>query len=338
MTVREYYEEYATLLGFPGSEILFKIFDMLYDGEDDMKILQALPGTAETISQATGIPEERLKPRLEKLWQKGGVSGAMGYYTLIKGLIVLRDMSVMWPEAKQEYWEVWEEMFTKEHERHTAHLNSKNYPPAMRVLPVEETVDSQSQILDVDSAAEVFKKARVISAVECACRLQAKKTGRGQNCPSPPGMANCYATNMVAEISMARGIGKQITLEEALEGLKICEEAGLVHMARNNIADDMFMCNCCACCCHGLHMINDGSYTGAFAPSRFQVRLDEEACTGCGECESRCQFNAITVDDIAVIDLDKCFGCGNCVTTCPVEALSLAEIRPKDSVRVAKKR
>ena len=187
MTVREYYEEYATLLGFPGSEILFKIFDMLYDGEDDMKILQALPGTAETISQATGIPEERLKPRLEKLWQKGGVSGAMGYYTLIKGLIVLRDMSVMWPEAKQEYWEVWEEMFTKEHERHTAHLNSKNYPPAMRVLPVEETVDSQSQILDVDSAAEVFKKARVISAVECACRLQAKKNRPGSKLPVTAG-------------------------------------------------------------------------------------------------------------------------------------------------------
>jgi len=64
----------------------------------------------------------------------------------------------------------------KEHERHAAHLNLKNYPPAMRVLPVEETVDSQSQILDIDSAAEVFRKARVISAVECACRLQAKKT------------------------------------------------------------------------------------------------------------------------------------------------------------------
>ncbi|MFO7965414.1 MAG: 4Fe-4S binding protein [Desulfobacterales bacterium] len=337
MAVRAFYEEYASLLGFPGSEILYKIFDVLYDDEDDMKILQALPGNVESISKASGIPEERLKPRLEELWRKGGVQGGMGYYALIKGLIVLRDMSVMWPQTSQEYWELWEEMFTKEHERHTAFLNSKNYPPAMRVLPVNETVDSESRILDVDSAAKVFQDARVISAVDCACRLQAKKVGRGQNCPAPE-TANCFATNRIADMIIARGIGTEISLGDALKRLKECEDAGLVHMARNNVAEDMFMCNCCSCCCHGLHMINDGSYTGAFAPSRFRVTFDADLCTGCGECESRCQFQAITVNGIAQIDFDKCFGCGNCVTTCPVGALVLTEIRPVDSIRTAKKR
>jgi ferredoxin len=337
MTVPKFYGEYAAILGFPGSEILFKIFDELYNGEDDIKILQALPGDAESISKATGISLDNLKPKLELLWKKGAVSTAMGQYFLIKGLILLRDHSVMWPDASQKYWELWEEMFTKEHERHAAHLNSKNYPPAMRVLPVQETVDAESKILDIDSAIKVFKDARIISAVQCACRLQAKKTGRGQTCPSPE-TANCFATNMVAEMTLARGIGEQISLEEALKRLKECEDAGLVHMARNNIADDMFMCNCCACCCHGLHMINDGSYTKAFAPSRFQIRFDADACTGCGECEDRCQFEAIAVNDIAEINLDKCFGCGNCVATCPSGALVLTEVRPTDSIRVAKKR
>jgi ferredoxin len=336
MAIREYYEEYATLLGFSGSEILYKIFDILYDGKDDMKILKALPGNIESISKETGISVKDLEPELDRLWRKGGIGGVFGNYFLLKGLIILRDMSVMWPEASQEYWEIWEEMFNKEHERHAAHLNSKNYPPALRVLPVEETVDSESKVLDIESAAKVFRDARIISAVDCACRLQAKKTGRGQNCPSPD-TPNCFATNLMAEMSMARGIGKQISLEEALKRLKECEDAGLVHMARNNVAEDMVMCNCCACCCHGLHMINDGSYTGAFAPSRFQIRLDADACTGCGTCEDRCQFKAITVKDIAEIDLDKCFGCGNCVTTCPTEALVLTEIRPKEYIRVAKR-
>jgi ferredoxin len=242
----------------------------------------------------------------------------------------------MWPKATQKYWELWEEMFTKEHERHTAFLNSKNYPPAMRVLPVQETVDSESKILDIDSAIKVFKDARVISAVECACRLQAQKVGRGQNCPAPK-TANCFATNAIAEMTLARGIGEKISVEEALKRLKETEDAGLVHMARNNIAEDMFMCNCCACCCHGLYMINDGSYTRAFAPSRFQVKFDADACTGCGECESRCQFKAISVNGTAQINLDKCFGCGNCVTACPSGALILTEIRPVESIRVAKK-
>ena len=336
MTVPQFSETYAAILGCPGSEILYKIFDVLYDGENDIKILQAWPGDAESISKATGIPLDALKPKLELLWKKGGISTAIGQYFLLKGLILLRDHSVMWPGASQKYWELWEEMFTKEHERHAAHLNSKNYPPAMRVLPVQETVDAESRVLDIDSAVKVFKDARVISAAQCACRLQAKKVGRGQDCPAPE-TANCFATNRMAEMILARGIGEKISLEEALKRLKECEDAGLVHMARNNVAEDMFMCNCCACCCHGLHMINDGSYTKAFAPSRFRIKLDPDACTGCGECEDRCQFNAITVNAVAEIDLDKCFGCGNCVTTCPSGALVLTEIRPVESIRVAKK-
>jgi len=32
-------------------------FDMLYDGEDDMKILKALPGTAETILRQRVSPK-----------------------------------------------------------------------------------------------------------------------------------------------------------------------------------------------------------------------------------------------------------------------------------------
>ena len=127
MAVPKFYENYAARLGFPGSEILYKILDVLFDGEDDVKILEALPGNVDSISKATGIPIENLKPKLDLLWQKGGIAGAMGHYDIVKGLIPLRDMSVMWPKATQKYWELWEEMFTKEHERHTAFLNSKNY-------------------------------------------------------------------------------------------------------------------------------------------------------------------------------------------------------------------
>ncbi len=104
-------------------------------------------------------------------------------------------------------------------------------------------------------------------------------------------------------------------------------------MTRNNIKKDMIMCNCCACCCTGLFMLNQVGYD-SFAPSRFRVKLDEEACIGCETCVERCQFGAIEVDDIARIDLDKCFGCGVCVPTCPGDALTLEEIRPKEHIRV----
>jgi|GEM_PF-771665 len=49
--------------------------------------------------------------------------------------------------------------------------------------------------------------------------------------------------------------------------------------------------------------------------------LDQGVCTGCGQCEHRCPFGAISMDDVPVIDPGKCLGCGNCVAVCPVEAL-----------------
>ena len=40
-------------------------------------------------------------------------------------------------------------------------------------------------------------------------------------------------------------------------------------------------------------------------------------------CESRCQMDAITVEDYSRVDLDRCIGCGLCVTTCDFDAIML---------------
>ena len=67
MTVPQIFKSYAEELGFPESGILFKIFNILYDGEDDIKLLSAMPGNAETISQTTGIPIGNVQTKLEHL-------------------------------------------------------------------------------------------------------------------------------------------------------------------------------------------------------------------------------------------------------------------------------
>ena len=104
-------------------------------------------------------------------------------------------------------------------------------------------------------------------------------------------------------------------------------------MVRNNIKKDMFMCNCCACCCTGFHFFKNLNYAGTFAPSRFKAHLNEEACTGCGLCADRCQFDAIEIDDTAEITETKCYGCGNCVIACPEGALTLVETFPPEHIR-----
>jgi electron transfer flavoprotein alpha subunit len=53
------------------------------------------------------------------------------------------------------------------------------------------------------------------------------------------------------------------------------------------------------------------------------LKIDIEACIGCGVCEETCTFDAIeVVDGIAVVN-EKCTLCGLCVDNCEVEALSI---------------
>ena len=54
------------------------------------------------------------------------------------------------------------------------------------------------------------------------------------------------------------------------------------------------------------------------------LKVDTEKCTGCGECEESCTFEAICVqEDVAVVNQDACTLCGICVDGCPEEALEL---------------
>jgi heterodisulfide reductase subunit A-like polyferredoxin len=59
--------------------------------------------------------------------------------------------------------------------------------------------------------------------------------------------------------------------------------------------------------------------------TNYYAQVDEKLCTACEACVERCQMDAITVDEAALVNLDRCIGCGLCVTDCPTEAITLAQ-------------
>jgi electron transport complex protein RnfB len=68
------------------------------------------------------------------------------------------------------------------------------------------------------------------------------------------------------------------------------------------------------------------------ASSAFINTVDETMCNACGLCVDSCQFNALAVDDFAVVDKMRCVGCGVCVDTCPDQALVLVR-RPEEEIK-----
>jgi len=54
--------------------------------------------------------------------------------------------------------------------------------------------------------------------------------------------------------------------------------------------------------------------------------VDQEKCTGCGECASHCQFKALVLIQKEVLIFPQlCHGCGLCTRICPTGAISEGE-------------
>ncbi|UCF78373.1 MAG: FAD-binding protein [Candidatus Eiseniibacteriota bacterium] len=62
------------------------------------------------------------------------------------------------------------------------------------------------------------------------------------------------------------------------------------------------------------------------------LRLNEEACTGCGACVETCPFGALILEGDIVRVGENCNDCGACLSSCPTEALILERPEPTVSV------
>lgn len=344
MAIASEFKAYAEKLGFPNSETMGRILTLLFPDESGRRIIQALrkPAKLSELAEMTNIPIDELKEITAHLHKIGAIARYMDppdKFRLYPGMIELRDATLVYPEVEQELFDLWEELFLHDLTGVTSVWKSSGAPEMMRIVPIDEAVESQNLILDVDSARQIFKDAKVIAAMPCPCRLQASRTGRTHDCPAPEDLKLCMQTNKFAMDLIARGVGEQISNEEALRRIDLAEQAGLVHQVRNNIKDDMIICNCCSCCCTGLFMSQRFGYA-PYAKSRFRVNYDESLCNGCGICVKRCHFFAIDIDKnlkpkerTAQVDYDKCYGCGLCTLKCPTQALTMMEVRPRESVR-----
>jgi ferredoxin len=200
-------------------------------------------------------------------------------------------------------------------------------PSVHRVVPVGEAVPFDLEIFPHERATELVENAKSWGVRDCICRLQQRLVGKG--CDHE--VENCLVFAPVENAFEDSEINRSISKEEALQLLRDTEEAGLVHTTANHREKHYYICNCCTCCCGILRGVTEFDIPTAVARSDFRAVVDMEVCAACEDCLERCQFGALSIEDVCVVDEARCVGCGLCVVECSTGALSMAR-RPQGQV------
>jgi Na+-translocating ferredoxin:NAD+ oxidoreductase subunit B len=324
----EVYRKLAKVLdtipnGFPPTEsgVELKILKKIFT-EDEAELFCHLRITFETaaqISERTGLPLEGLEEKLVEMGEKGQVFaiqlGDLWIFRMLPWIFGIFEFQLHRIDKElADLHEEYEEAFGKQF------FSSK--PQLMQTLPIEETVVPGNEVLPYERISALLERSLSFLANECVCKKQ--QALRGKPCDRP--LEVCLAIAPVPGVFDHAPHGRVLTRAEAYELLKKCEEQGLVHLTSNIQNGQIYICNCCKCCCGVLRSFNDfGIPAGDVVNSHYYASIDAGVCVHCGLCaESRCQVGAITDDgDAYRVAREGCIGCGLCVSTCPSGALSL---------------
>jgi electron transport complex protein RnfB len=191
--------------------------------------------------------------------------------------------------------------------------------PQLRTIPVGESISAQAEVMPYERAEELVRAQDKLAVAPCICRKERHVAGEGCDLP----LETCLVMGSAATYYVQNRLGRTIDQAEAVAILAQAEEKGLV-LQPANAQDALNICACCGCCCGILSNVKRHPKPASVVASAFVAALDVETCKGCGTCETRCQMEAIYLDNgHAALDLDRCIGCGLCVTTCPTDSLSL---------------
>ena len=328
MADMELCRQLAEGIGAGESPLMPRIFEALVN-DDEAKVLLAAapPATAGELADKTSLSPDTIATMMDSLFHRGLIfkskKGEEMKYYRVKSVPQMHDSTSLTPGISQGVLDLWKEYMKTEWPEYGGKIMEMLPGSIMRVIPVNESVEPESQILAYDDVIKIIEDAKVLSVTNCSCRVIDGACGKP--------LEVCMQVDRAAEYNIERGTGRPLSKKEAIDILKMCEEEGLVHVADNRQVVGHVICNCCRDCCLNWSVMSGPKKW--VAPSRFTAVVDADLCTGCEACVDRCFFDAITIDDdLAVVDEETCLGCGVCTVTCPTEAMRLVEARDADFV------
>jgi Pyruvate/2-oxoacid:ferredoxin oxidoreductase delta subunit len=308
--------------GFPATKsgIELKILRKIFSPEEAETAakLKPFPETAAVVAERLGKSEDEMEDILKAMAQKGQIVSTKiaGQRVFILFPFVFGIFEFQEPRLDKELADMMEEYAPTFIPALGGHK-----PAVMRVQPLNIQIDAEHEVLAYEDLRGTMEKAKAFQVAECICR---KEQGlRGSPCEYDTEV--CLAFSDKEGAYDDRSHGRIISRDEALAILKKADEDGLVHATYNVKNGQMFVCNCCTCCCGMLRGMKHYNVPGLMAKSNFVASIDNDTCAACGVCaDERCPVGAVSeADGVYAVQPDRCIGCGVCLPSCPTESISL---------------
>lgn len=161
----------------------------------------------------------------------------------------------------------------------------------MRVIPVESAIPADSVAIDNESCNKYIEDNEGhMSVTPCQCRRVRRLMGEGSGDLDE---GYCLFMGHVADMFNNTGKGRPVTVAEAKELIRKCDERGCVHQITTLHQGETFaICNCMPESCLALGLTQYYNTPGT-SRSNYVAEIDQDKCVACGQCTDRCANNAI---------------------------------------------
>lgn len=321
-------------VGYPATEsgVEIRLLKHLFE-PDEAELaarLSLIPEPLESLYpkfDGLGLSEEKAEEMLNRLTEKGAITGVRNHKTgkmvYANALLAVGMFEYQVGRLTEDFAKDFQEYLHGEFKEEVI----KTDYPQMRTIPVEKSFKVDNFIATYDDIRELVKSMNYFSVANCVCResnelLDKSCTHTRETCLQFGGAARMY---------VERGLGREISRDEALFILERAQEEGLVLQPTNSKKPN-YICCCCGCACEILTTAKRLPRPSEFFATNHFSHVDAGSCTGCGSCVDICPMEALEViDDVTVVDLDRCIGCGVCVPACPSDAI---ELKKKEKEKV----
>lgn len=317
--------------GFPPtpSGVELRILRRLFSPEEASLAvhLTVLPEPAGAIAHRARLPVPDATATLEAMARRGLIyrlrRGSRTLYSANQFVIGIWEFSLnsLDPELIRDANEYFPTLFQPE-------VWSK--APQLRTIPVAESLPLDRPILPYEDARHILRQHSRIAVAPCICRREHRMVGKGCDRPEE----TCLILGATADYYVENGLGRRISLQEALDILRLAEASGLV-LQPGSSQRPANICCCCGCCCQVLNAFKRHQAPATIVSSLYSISADRRECIGCGLCLERCQMGALALEDgLVAPNRTRCIGCGLCVTACPSGALRLERKPPALAPRI----